>query len=280
MQLKKAKYLGLILSIIGVLLVGCDDKSTDYTGVLNDALSNLRSTGNYIVSNTLSAPDGDIYYLTVTTSDGVYTEYPIDENGSYGTLSYDEVSENQQYILTDYWADSSNYYMVATDHDVSTIYKYPASYANACRSKGYMYFDEILDGFTSIHPDNDITVGDEVFKTYKCVLNKDTVAKLFGKTNLALYQSVYDSTIHDEGYSKANTKALELITDYKKTLVFSDADVIVGIDDVGKLRYIDLVAGGLGTKIYLKMYVMDKPFTPRTLPDFSSYLPYASLLNN
>lgn len=268
--------------LVGVMLFGltaCSESGNsnqleENKAVLSKALDKLKEDEEYIISTSVNAPDGDVYYLTVNTKDGCYTEYPVDSDGNYGTLSYGEVSDNQQYVLTDYWVDSSNSYFLNTEDGETLAYKYPAEYSKELQSRGIMYFDEMLENFTSIKfketKTADIGNGDEDLKIYECELPSEYMHDFFGKTSLALYEAILKETDND------NMKNLckYYLDEYDMTLTFSNANVFVGIDNTGKLKYVDIMVGGLGSKMYMVMSILENDFTARTTPDFSNALKY------
>lgn len=248
--------------------------------VLSDALDVLNSSGDYIISTSVNAPDGDVYYITVNTSDGCYTEYPVDADGNYGTLSYKDITDNQEYMLTDYWIDSETSYFINPSEDGTLAYKYPAEYSKTLENRGKMYFPEMLEQFTSIKYKEQITAdignGEEELKIYECVLPSSYMHDYFGKTNQALYTAIVNET-KDENIKNLCQYYLD---EYDMTLTFSDANVYVGIDSTGKLKYIDIMVGGLGSKMYMVMSVLDNSFTSRTTPDFSNALNYVDSLSD
>lgn len=278
----------LSLVFVGLLMLGltaCNSKTSDDSElvknkeILSDALNVLKDSGNYIISTTVNAPDSNVYYLTVKTSDACYTEYPVDADGNYGTLSYNEVTSNQDYILTDYWIDSETSYFLNTAEGTTLAYKYPAEYSKVLEDRGNMYFSEMLDQFTSIKlketTNADIGNGSEELTIYECVLPSSYMYEYFGKTNHALYRAILNETNSD------NIKNLcdYYLKEYDMTLTFSDANVYVGVDKNGKLKYIDIMVGGLGSKMYMVMSVLDEQFTPRSLPDFTNALNYSDSLS-
>ena len=280
------KLLSIVLvGLMTFSLVACDSSTSEKSEFeknkdkLSNALDVLSNSGDYIISTSVNAPDSDIYYITVNTSDGCYTEYPVDSDGNYGTLSYKDITDNQEFMLTDYWVDSETSYFINPSDDGTLAYKYPAEYSEKLASRGKMYFPEMLEEFTSIKYKEkikaDIGNGEEELNIYECVLPSSYMHDYFGKTNQALYSAIVNET-KDEDIKKLCQYYLD---EYDMTLTFSDANVFVGIDNSGKLKYVDIMVGGLGSKMYMVMSVLDKPFNARTKPDFSNALNYIDSLS-
>ena len=62
-------------------------------------------------------------------------------------------------------------------------------------------------------------------------------------------------------------------------LTFSDAKVIVGIDNNGILKYMCLETGGLGTRLYYsKAVIATSNDVVRDMPDFSGALKFSATL--
>lgn len=282
--MKKFKRIIPLIILMGMLLCSCNATKSDFKDdkkVLESALDKLKSTDKYIISNQINAPDSDVYYLTVNTPDGCYTEYPVDADGNYGTLSYKDVTASQEYILTDYWVDSSNFYFIGQDEDDNSIaYKYPESYASKLANRKIMYFDEMLNNFTDIkykeEKEIDLGTGLEKLKLYECTLPSEYMTEFFGKANKALYESVLGTT------DNTNIKNLceYYLEDYDTSLTFSSANVLVGVDASGMLRYVDIMVGGLGSKMYCVMSVITNDFEARTTPDFDGVTDYAESMQN
>ena len=71
------------------------------------------------------------------------------------------------------------------------------------------------------------------------------------------------------------------IDDFDFRLVTSDANVYIGVDINGVLRYMCLEVGGLGARLYMTKIVVELGNSnPRDLPDFSTAVDFSVTLSD
>lgn len=278
------KFVSLCLAFIMVLsIVGCSSNKDEITDNIDKeskekiqtALDNLKSyEGDYIISNMLEAPDGNASYLDVKTSNGSYTEYPVE--------SEDKESDMVSYSLSD-WLSSNNkdYYILVTDSEDNTVFaKCPSDYAELCSSRNLMYVDKMIDKFTSIKYMETITAnignGNENIALYRCELPSDVVTEILGIGTLGLYNSIQKNYSDNKDIQKFCEYYLK---DLKMSMTFSDAVVTVGISD-NLLKYVSIEVGGLGTRLYSTRALITGNVEVRDIPDLSNSVDYVTTIQD
>lgn len=281
------KLVGCLL-VMGLCLglVGCGDNSkanvnTEDKQKIEAGLEKLKNLEqNYIITTTMQAPDGDVSYIEVQTTDGdSYTEYPIDGDGNLGILSED-VTADTQYVLSDWLSSDGSFHLVSEKDGDSVFYTLPKTYASRCKSRKYMYLDVMLDRFTEIKFDKtiqaNIGAGEESLDLYKCKLPAETVKTIIGIGNYGLYESIKTDYADNENLVKLCDYYLN---DLNMNLTFSDAIVTVGLSN-GVVRYLGLEVGGLGTRLYMTKTIITPDFELRAKPDFSTAVDYTTTIQD
>lgn len=281
------------LALCGVMLVSlsaCSGSNSDtaklnedYVKTVRDAAEKLNSTyTDYIVTTTLEAPDGDTQYLEVKHGDVSYTEYSVDDDNKVGTVAYGS-SDSITYSLTDWLTKDGKYYMFGADNDGNSVtYSLPDSYKDLVSDRVMLYANKFLDTAISINKYDDLTLnlgeGEETYTGYKVKVPASTVKDVLGVATYGVYK-----TVEDDKSTSANIKKLcsYYLEDLNMNLTFSDANVIMGIDSDGILKYVCLEVGGLGTRLYYtKAVVATKNSNVRSTPDVSNAKTYASSLSD
>ena len=120
--------------------------------------------------------------------------------------------------------------------------------------------------------------GSQTYTSYKVKVPASVVKDVLGVSTYGVYK-----TIEDDKDTSANIKKLcsYYLEDLDMNLTFSDANVILGIDSDGILKYACLEVGGLGTRLYYtKAVVATKNSNVRSTPDFTNAQTYASSLSD
>lgn len=262
---------GVVLAIIYSVTTSDSNKvkvDSKSKSILETAVKNLKSYDkDYIISNTLNAPDGTTNYLIVKSGDISYSEYPINSNGEIGKI--DENSDNINYTLVD-WLTKDKYYYVVSDDEGNSQFTYlPKGYIKTIGTRNYLYMDIMLDKFTSIKKKTssefDFGDGTEKITIYECSLGSDDARDVLGVNTLKLYESIQKKYKSDKIINKF---CKFYIDDLKTNLTCSDAKVYVGVSDKSKmLRYVGIEVGGLGTKLSYTMTVNNNTEEVRTEPE-------------
>lgn len=260
---------------------GDSDKTKEYSKIISDAAEKLNSTYNdYIVTNTLNAPDGDTQYIEVMHGGVSYTEYSVDSDNNLGTLPYAS-AESIQYTLTDWMTEDGKYYLFSADAEgKAVIYQMNDTYTSYVEDRSHLYVNKMLENAISVTDYDDITLnlgeGDETFTCYKIKVKGESIKDILGVSSYGIYKSYMDDKDTDANIAKLCGYYLEDLT---MNLTFSDANVIVGIDNNGILKYVCLEAGGLGTRLYFtKAVVATKNTNLRDTPDVTSAVPFSDSL--
>ena len=255
----------------------------DYVTAVKDAAEKLNSTyTDYIVTTTLEAPDGDTQYLEVKHGDTSYTEYSVNDDNEVGTVAYGS-ADSITYSLTDWLTEDGKYYMFSADDDGNSVtYSLPTSYKDLISDRVMLYANKLVDDATSIEKYDDLTLdlgeGNQTYTSYKLKVPASTVKDILGVSTYGVYK-----TIEGDKDTSANIKKLcsYYLEDLDMNLTFSDANVILGIDSDGILKYACLEVGGLGTRLYYtKAVVATKNSNVRSTPDFTNAKTYASSLSD
>lgn len=282
----------LSFALCGIMLVSLSACSngketaqlnSEYVKAVKDAAAKLNSTyTDYIVTTTLEAPDGDTQYLEVKHEDTSYTEYSVSDDNEVGTIAYGS-SDSITYSLTDWLTKDGKYYMFGSDNDGKSVtYSLPTAYKDLVSDRVMLYANKFVDNALSIEKYDDLTLnlgdGSQTYKSYKVKVPASVVKDVLGVSTYGVYK-----TIEDDKDTSANIKKLcsYYLEDLDMNLTFSDANVILGIDSDGILKYACLEVGGLGTRLYYtKAVVATKNSNVRSTPDFTNAQTYASSLSD
>lgn len=280
------------LALCGIMLVSLSACSngketaqlnSEYVTAVKDAAAKLNSTyTDYIVTTTLEAPDGDTQYLEVKHEDTSYTEYSVSDDNEVGTIAYGS-SDSITYSLTDWLTKDGKYYMFGSDNDGKSVtYSLPTAYKDLVSDRVMLYANKFVDNALSIEKYDDLTLnlgdGSQTYTSYKVKVPASVVKDVLGVSTYGVYK-----TIEDDKDTSANIKKLcsYYLEDLDMNLTFSDANVILGIDSDGILKYACLEVGGLGTRLYYtKAVVATKNSNVRSTPDFTNAQTYASSLSD
>lgn len=279
--MKKKKLACLVLSVgvvLGTLVGGCSvsksNNDNDAMKKVESAFDNLKKLDKtYEISNVMQAPDGNLCYVEICNKDASYTEYSVDKDGNYGTVAFQD-AEDTDYVLTDWVTKKDKGYLLSGDNNWVS---YPDSYSKDLASRKYMYFDKMIDKLTDLKfketTTADIGMGEESIDVYTAKVDSETVHSILGIGSEQIYKSVKEDT------DNKNIKKLceYYLDDISFTMVFSDANVRLGIVD-DMLRYVQLEVGGIGSKLYYTKSVLTKEIDVRDEPDFSSTDTYESTL--
>lgn len=282
----------LSFALCGIMLVSLSACSngqetaqlnSEYVTAVKDAAAKLNSTyTDYIVTTTLEAPDGDTQYLEVKHEDTSYTEYSVSDDNEVGTIAYGS-ADSITYSLTDWLTKDGKYYMFGSDNDGNSVtYSLPTAYKDLVSDRVMLYANKFVDNALSIEKYDDLTLnlGDDsqTYTSYKVKVPASVVKDVLGVSTYGVYK-----TIEDDKDTSANIKKLcsYYLEDLDMNLTFSDANVILGIDSDGILKYACLEVGGLGTRLYYtKAVVATKNSNVRSTPDFTNAQTYASSLSD
>lgn len=281
------KIVAVLLSaamVLGLCACGSTDGPTineEYKTEIAAAAKKLSDTySNYVISNSVERDSSGYEYIECVKGGDVYTEYSVDEEGYLGTIQYGSV-ETASYILSDWTHDGKYYSFTVDDEGNDAIYLFPSSYATKYNyDREMLWANRLLAGALSIEPYNTIqlTTADGIsdLKTFKMTVSGSTIADLFSAESKGTYLALKDE-------EKSGTNIAKLcdycIDDYEKVNVYADAEVLVGIDENGILKYVEIAVGGLGTMMYMTKIVADvRNPNVRDLPDFTGSVPIASTL--
>lgn len=282
----------LSFALCGIMLVSLSACSngqetaqlnSEYVTAVKDAAAKLNSTyTDYIVTTTLEAPDGDTQYLEVKHEDTSYTEYSVSGDNEVGTIAYGS-ADSITYSLTDWLTKDGKYYMFGSDNDGNSVtYSLPTAYKDLVSDRVMLYANKFVDNALSIEKYDDLTLnlgdGSQTYTSYKVKVPASVVKDILGVSTYGVYK-----TIEDDKDTSANIKKLcsYYLEDLNMNLTFSDANVILGIDSDGILKYACLEVGGLGTRLYYtKAVVATKNSNVRSTPDFTNAQTYASSLSD
>lgn len=282
----------LSFALCGIMLVSLSACSngqetaqlnSEYVTAVKDAAAKLNSTyTDYIITTTLEAPDGDTQYLEVKHEDTSYTEYSVSDDNEVGTIAYGS-SDSITYSLTDWLTKDGKYYMFGSDNDGKSVtYSLPTAYKDLVSDRVMLYANKFVDNALSIEKYDDLTLnlgdGSQTYTSYKVKVPASVVKDVLGVSTYGVYK-----TIEDDKDTSANIKKLcsYYLEDLDMNLTFSDANVILGIDSDGILKYACLEVGGLGTRLYYtKAVVATKNSNVRSTPDFTNAQTYASSLSD
>lgn len=279
MKLYKAS---LVIGGVVFILSGCADKkeatveqssvnATAYKEVQQavDVLKNKQES--YIVETAIEMSDDSVVYIEVNTPNGNYTEYSVDENGNFGTLNYGS-SDDMQYVLMDLISSDGHYYGFNSFGEELIMNVYPDEYKDWVDGRSLLYVGDMLDSFKSLEKDDStISVvfddGEMELTSYSGVLKSEKVQDILSNNNIGVYKSLIDS---EEDGSNVKKLCEEYLKESEMLMIFSDANVMLGVDASGCLRYMGLETGGLGQRMYYTKVLINPNNTNfRDLPDTS-----------
>lgn len=291
---RKCKVIGVILFIVGALSCGYavagyfdttikpryNKLNRDYITDIKNSITKLDEYPDYIISSALEQNDSVLTSIVVSHNDDSYTEYSVDADGNLGTLEYAS-AVSMQYALSDWLtADGKNYIVSGDSNGSEILYSMPLNYGERLKDRKFMYVNDLLEGTKEISRYDDITMDilgvTQQFKTYQLKVDSEVVKKILSTPTYGVYESIEE----DDG---TNENVRKLCEEYTKelefALVYSDANVLVGIDQSGCLRYMCLEVGGIGQRMYLTNVVVDlQNINVREQPDFTSAVDFASSL--
>ena len=262
------------LLVAGVLCTFLTSCSTSNNQLIKNAVKNLENLqDDYQISNVLQAPEGSLCYVEIVNGDISYTEYPVDKDGNYGAVSYQDITEETEYVLTDWITGELGYTYVNDESWVS----FPSSYTKLLKNRDTMYMNLLVSKLKDVKYVEDTTLdigmGSETMQVYTAKLKSEDVKTILGMNTLNLYKSIKSSS--DD--SNIDKLCDYYIDDVDFSLVFSDGNLTLGVID-GVLRYFQLEVGGLGSRLYLTKCVLMNDVTLRETPDFSNVVKYEDTL--
>lgn len=247
--------------------------------VLTDALAQLKTKDNYIISTFVQAPMGNTSYIEYVTPEMSAT---LVDDANIETAYQAQDLTQANYRVNDVIKDGHLYFVYDnTDEDgnaVTEIYQAPDNYAKECSARRYMFFDWMKDNLTDLeyveNTETDLGNGTVSMDVYKATLSSDAVKRILGNGTYTLYKMVQDTT-ENEGLKKLMGW---LADDIDFTLVYSDANALFGIVD-GSLAYVNLEIGGLGSKMYVtKCFIEDTTVASKvTIPELTNVVSYEDL---
>jgi hypothetical protein len=247
--------------------------------VLTDALAQLKTKDNYIISTYVQAPMGNTSYIEYVTPEMSAT---LVDDANIETAYQAQDLTQANYRVNDVIKDGHLYFVYDnTDEDgnaVTEIYQAPDNYAKECSARRYMFFDWMKDNLTDLeyveNTETDLGNGTVSMDVYKATLSSDAVKRILGNGTYTLYKMVQDTT-ENEGLKKLMGW---LADDIEFTLVYSDANALFGIVD-GSLAYVNLEIGGLGSKMYVtKCFIEDTTVASKvTIPELTNVVSYEDL---
>lgn len=269
----------LCVVLTGVLMLsGCSTSGTgdERTEILS-AIEKLKENDDYVISSYLSDPSGELYGVDVVSPEGHYTEYPLDDEDNIGTLDYGEKAETR-YTLSDWTTTDGTTYIMSEEDG---ILKLPSSYNKYIDGRKDMFVSDLLAGATEISREDSMDldiVGTPVsLAVYKLKVRADVVKNVLGATSYGIYKSIQEEHEGDN----IGTLCDYYIDDFDFRLVTSDANVYIGVDINGVLRYMCLEVGGLGARLYMTKIVVELGNSnPRDLPDFSTAVDFSVTLSD
>lgn len=276
---KRLLCVSLCLIIVLSSLVGCSSgtstpNDSDAKKKVESALEKLKKLDKtYEISNVLQAPDGNLCYVEICSKGGSYTEYPVDSDGNYGTIAFQD-SEDAEYVLSDWITKEGKGYVLSSD---DKWVSYPDEYSKKLQNRNIMYFDTILNKMTGLKFKEkvtaDIGMGDEKIDIYTAKLDGDTVHSILGLGTEEIYKTIKDTT-KDKNIKKFCKYYLDNIG---FTMLFSDSNLTIGVSK-GVLRYVQIETGGLGSRMYSTKAILTHDVDLRDEPDFSKVGTYESTL--
>lgn len=274
---------GWICILVLVLIVGVIYLlDTDWNGsnpdkeVILQAADKLEKNEDYIISCNEESANGWLGSLEIVHGDDVYVEFPVDEEGNVIHSNYGE-SSSQQYALSEWSTVGGKSYMFTGD---GTIYRLPQGYTDMALGRRSLFIRQLVENaydITKEDPEVMTILGvSEKFDIYSMKVPSKDIKNLIGLQTYVLYDAVQQDSGKDTAVGK-------LCSYYKDELDFelvcSDANLLVGIDASGVLRYVSMEIGGNGLRSYITRVVMDfENSSVREIPDVSTSIDFSSTL--
>lgn len=234
--------------------------------------------GKYLIANEMSMPDGNVFYIEVIDNKlgNGYTEYPVDEKGNVGTISFYDEKNKAQYQLFDWWTQSGNAYTFQMTDDKGGVWmQMPDTYGQILLSRNVMYLDILTANAYDFNDGSDLTgEGEDKIVLYTCKVPSEDVAKAMGIDSLSLYESLLTDAMKAEDKS-----TIELCTKYldelSMNLVFSEGLLTIQMTN-DEITGMTLEAGGLGTRMYITktIAVSGDDIALRDVPNFTGASAY------
>ena len=267
--MKKNLALILVATMCVGLFAGCGKtetktNQTEEKKYDKEAIADIRSgldklnnyDKSYIITTQLDEPKSTSEFLTVVDGDVNYTEYSVDEEGNYGTITYGS-QESVSYTLSDYVDKDGNYVILAGDDEENPYYTISDDYSKLISNRKNMWVEYMIDKFTECYKYTTTTITlldkDVDITLYQCKLPSKDIQTILGVGSVGIYDAIINNT-KDENIKKLfqyyyDTSAY--------TLACSDANVLVGVDSNGYLCYVGIEVGGLGTNLYYTSVVVN-----------------------
>lgn len=224
---------------------------------IRNGLTKLESYDqSYIISTQLDEPSSNSEFLTVVDGDVNYTEYSVDEEGNYGTIPYGS-QESVSYTLSDYVDKNGTYVIFTGTDEENPYYTVSDEYSKFISNRKTMWVSYMIDKFTECyeysHTTIDVMDKDVELTLYECKLPSEYAQKILGVGSVGLYDAIVANT-EDDGIKNL----CQYYSDNSAyTLACSDANMLIGIDSAGYLRYVGLEVGGLGTSLYYTSVIVE-----------------------
>lgn len=277
---------GVVLcSLVVATLTGCGKTDNEAVSTVESAIENLqKSEQPYMVYNVESSGNSTSECVEVSTKGYTYTEvaYGSDEATTVDAGENTEVT-NDQYILYNWVNKDGSAYMLnsvydAEDKNSTGLWiKMPEGYGKKAYSKSVLYADLLLDKDTLKKTDSEsINTGKDELEScdmYVCDVSSETIKSILEIDTLGLIKnlesSVKESKKDDEKYDKVMKFITDSIKDYESMSAYADGKAYFGVID-GKLVYVRLETGGLGTPYTSERVVLDQEVDAREEIDFES----------
>lgn len=282
------KVVAFVLGVIvSVLCVACGATSQTGAGVnqgykheIEAAANKLCETyTNYVIATTSEFAGQQSEYIEVIKGNDIYTEVSVSDD-AVGTIPYGS-SDTISYALVDWTHDNIYYSMNTTDDGQDVVYKFPAVYATKYNyDREALCVRRMLETATSIESIDDLTLdlstGTETCKAYRMNVPGKTVMEVLSATEYGVYMSIKENEKSGSNISKLCDFYLQ---NTERARTYSDAEVVVAIDENGILKFSSIEVGGLGTYMYITKAVADiRNPNVREMPDFSSAVPVESTM--
>lgn len=233
---------------------------------------------NFLIANEMSMPSGDIYYIEIIDNNlgNAYTEYPVDDSGNLGTVSFYDTS-GAQYQLFDWWTLSGkSYTFQLTDEEGGIWYEMPDGYGTSLQSRNVLYLDVLTANAYEFNDGSKLTEDDEEddVHLYTCKVPSEDVTKAMGIDSLSLYESILNEAVNiDDSATKELCK--KYLDELSMNLVYSDGLLTIQMTN-GEITGMTLEAGGLGTRMYITKTIANSgdDLEMRDVPDFTGAAKY------
>lgn len=286
---------GVVLSslVCATILTGCNTSNSNDEAVktVTDAITALQNSEEpYMVYNVESSGNQSGERLEVTTKGYTYTEmaYSGDDssNGSNSSTTTDtgdgsEVTDSQ-YILYDWVNKDGSAYMLNSVYDTDSKdgklwVKMPEGYGKEAYEKSTLYANVLLDKATLKKSDaENINTGEDNLVScdmYVCDVKEDTIKKVLEMDTLGLLNkletSIDKDKKDDKNYKDVKKFIKDSVDNYKSMSAYADGKAYFGVKD-GKLAYVRLETGGIGTSFVSERVVLAQSVDAREEIDFES----------